>query len=254
MLELIEKHHRIYFPESEGPPEWIEDKPRAQALYNHTDDEDLMDTGDFRYGIPIYETSENYYQVANEQELDDALWEYYDEYDDWDLLEYYDEDGYYLSLSDEEEFINEMVESRVDNMGDTEILEYSDKLDQYEDVEDELIKLQDSEDFSEEEEQNLIDKQVEILELAKENVIFVETEHWFDCLADGVVECLVNDHGLYRNAYELHDSGVTDFDRSGLIENRVYNSYDWDEVTGGYGYETAEDFNGETWYVYEIDY
>ena len=63
--------------------------------------------------MEIYEVDDEYWVAAEEYEMDDALYDYYDSYDDGDLLEYYDNEGYYLHMYDESSFIDGEVEYAV---------------------------------------------------------------------------------------------------------------------------------------------
>jgi len=253
MLELIETHHRVNFPESEGIPEWINNDHRAQALWHHTGDDDLENIGDTHYSIPIYEADGTTYCIATEDELEEAVWDYYDDYDNEDLIDNYDDEGHYMSLYDEEEFINNEVSSYLENRDWDELVEEAGNEESMEELQKELSDLQDSEEFSEVEEESIINRIDELRESSKETVFESEYEEWEYCLRDGVVNCLVYDKGLYRNAYELWESGVVDFERGDLLDSLVAND-GWDAITGNYGYEEEVDFDDDTWYVFEVDY
>ena len=257
MLEKIESYHRVNFPKGEGRPKWIDDNSRAQALHNSIGDDDLEDYGDTNYGIPIYQTDDEYYQVASGDELNNAMWEYYDDYSTPDLIEYYDEAGNYMELWDEESFIDDEVSSYIDNVGydDDEWISEADKDDELAELKSELEELHDEpfNDKNETKEEEILYKISAIVEESKEIVTERERDNWKDCLKHSVVDCLVHDKGLYSSAWQLWDSGIVDYDRGGLLDSLTAND-DWDHITGEYGYEEEVDDDGHYWYVYQIDY
>ena len=257
MLEKIESYHRVNFPKGEGRPKWIDDDPRAQALHNSIGDDYLEDHDDTQYGIPIYQTDDGYYQVATSEELDEAMWSYYDDYSTSDLIEYYDGDGNYMELLDEDNFIDTEVSSYIDNVGydDDEWVSEADKDDELAELKSELEELHDEpfNDKNETKEEEILYKISAIVEESKEIVTERERDNWKDCLRYGVVECLVRDKGFYSNAWELWDSGIVDYDREGLVDSLASDG-DWEHITGGYGYEEEMDDDGHYWYVYQIEY
>jgi len=257
MLEKIESYHRVNFPKGEGRPKWIDDDPRAQALHNSIGDDDLEHEHGTQYGIPIYQTDDGYYQVATSEELDEAMWQYYDDYSTSDLIEYYDEEGDYMELFDEDNFIYDEVSSYIDNVGydDDEWVSEADKDDELAELKSELEELHDEpfNDKNETKEEEILHKISAIVEESKEIVTERERNDWKDCLKYSVVDCLVRDKGFYSSAWDLWDSGIVDYDRGGLIDSIVSNN-DWEQITGDYGYEEEMDDDGDYWYVYEIAY
>ena len=266
MKEKINIYHEEKYPKG-SRPEWIEDDPKAQALLNHIGDGgvDLVD-GE-HYGMSVYDTDDGYYVVGDSSEMDDALWNYYDDYSDDELADNYDYDGYHIQMYDEEQFIDEQVDSYIDNTSEDEMLEMTGKDSRYEDIDTEVEVLRDEKseihvETDEEEErvndiefqiEELISEQSNLIDEAKEEVESREKQNWEDCLYHGVVECLVHDRGWYRNSSDLLDSGVAELDRTGLIDSLVSDG-DYENLTHGYGYEEEMDDDGGWWVIFEIDY
>ncbi len=266
MKERIDTYHKEKMPLTDRA-EWVHDDPKAQALLNHIGDVGLEYINDNHYGLSVYDTDDGYYVVADEEEMQEALWAYYDGYSDNELNEYYNYDGYYIQLYDEEQFIDEQVNSYLDNMSDGEALEMTDKDGRYEDIdtEVEVLRSEKSEihvETDEDEErkydlglqiEDLVNEQSDLIDEAKEEIEGREKEDWEDCLYHGVVECLVNDRGWYRTSSDLLDSGVAELDRTGLVDSLV-GQMDYDNLTNGYDYEEEQDDDGDWWFVFEIDY
>tara|TARA_R110002020_G_scaffold138469_5_gene308521 strand:+ start:3012 stop:5774 length:2763 start_codon:yes stop_codon:yes gene_type:complete len=266
MKEKINIYHKEKYPK-DSRPEWTNDDPRAQALLNHIGDVGIEFVDDSHYGMSVYDTDEGYYVVGDDSEMDDALWNYYDDYSDGELAEDYDYDGYHIQMYDEEQFIDEQVESYLDDTSDDEMLEMTGKDSRYEDIdtEVEVLRGEKSEihvETDEEEErvndiefqiEELISEQSNLIDEAKEEVESREKQNWEDCLYHGVVECLVHDRGWYRNSSDLLDSGVAELDRTGLIDSLVSDS-DYENLTHGYGYTEEIDDDGDWWFIFEIDY
>ena len=239
LLVKIELNHEKYFPSSEV----FEAKtPQEQALFNFTEEEDINVVDFTHYGLEVYLVGDTHYAIGREGDFDDAL---YSSYDDGELIDNFDREGYYLYLYDEDGFIDEIVDSYMDNISDEECLEYTGYYDEYSELEDKL-----GEEDSEEDE--IEDRMNELIERSREIITENERSSWENCISSGVVECLVNDHGWYSSAYELYNnSSLVEFDRDGLIE-----SFDSEyEVLSHYdGYvETEEDDDGDTWYIIRID-
>ena len=266
MKEKINVYHEEKHPKG-SKPEWIDDDPKAQALLNHIGDVGVELVDDEHYGMSVYDTDEGYYVVGDSSEMDDALWTYYDDKPDDELVDYYDYDGYYIQMYDEQQFIDEQVDSYLDNMSDDDMLDMTDKDGRYEDIDNEIEKLRDEKseihvETDEEEErvndiefqiEELISEQSNLIDEAKEEIEGRERENWEGCMFDGVVECLVHDRGWYRSAGDLIDSGIAELDRTGLIDNLV-SSDGYENLTHGYGYEEEMDDDGDWWIVFQIDY
>ena len=266
-IELKEKalkYHEEKWPKLEGVPDWISEDPKAQALNNHLDTYDIEDTEDTRYGMNIYEVGGVYWAVGSVDEMDTALYDYYDEYSDDDLIEYYDYDGYYLTMSDEEGFIDGEVESLTENTSDEEFLERAGMSTDASEKEEQITLLEkiledgendDPVDVEEiEEEIESIKEELElIISNSRESFEDEYREEWERCMSDGPVNCLVHDKGWYRNASELVNSGMVELDRDGLLDS-ITTDGDYDTITDGYGYDEEQDDEGDWWYVFEVDY
>lgn len=264
LKERIESHHSEMFPKIENLPDWIEDNPEAQALFNHLENTDIEYLRDNSwYGLQIFEIDGEYWVAAMESDMDDALWEYLDGYDDSDLLEYYDYDGQYLYMNDESDFVDTEVSGYLANLNEKEIVENVGKDDELAELEDDLSEARsDLENAEEEENEGQIEEleakieeledDIEILyERARDTYEDTLRDNWFDCLEDGVVECLINEKGWFRNVSELLDSGLVWLDRDELIDNMT--SYDNYEMVTPYGYEEEQDDDGDWYYVFQID-
>ena len=266
-IELKEKalkYHEEKWPKLEGVPDWISEDPKAQALNNHLDTYDIEDTEDTRYGMNIYEVDGMYWVVGSVDDMDTALYNYYDGYSDDDLIEYYDYDGYYLTMSDEEGFIDGEVESLTENTSDEEFLERAGMSTDASEKEEQITLLEkiledgendDPVDVEEiEEEIESIKEELElIISNSRESFEDEYREEWERCMSDGPVNCLVHDKGWYRNASELVNSGMVELDRDGLLDS-ITTDGDYDTITDGYGYDEEQDDEGDWWYVFEVDY
>jgi hypothetical protein len=265
--ELKERALRLHqenFPPSEGRPEWVDVDPKAQALLNELDEEDIEDVEDYWYGLSVYQVDEDYYAVGSASEVDEAIRNHYDEYTDEDLMAYYDYEGYYLSMNDQDSFIDGEVENYTNELSENELLEISGLDGNMETIEDELRGLRDELDSldSEEDSERIdeIEDEISTLEFSKDDLIERAKERvsnsvrgdWESCLSDGAVNCLVNEKGWFRDTRELYKSGLVDLDRYELLENVVDNA-DYD-VIGSYGYNESQDDDGNHWYTYKIDY
>jgi hypothetical protein len=260
--ERSQSYHEQKFTRGERP-DWLEDDPRAQALADHLSSDDIEDLGDYRYGMPIYKTNEEYWVVGDSDEMGGALYEYYDNYDDNDLIEYYGSYGYYLEMDDEDGFIDNEVDYYLDELSDKDALEYSGRDSDYSDVEDEIeelrSRLEDLDSEEDEEEIDEIESDISDLESRLEGLIEDSRESYADsirsdwerCFRDGPVECLVNEKGHY-SVRDLIKSGLVSLDRDGLIDSIVGN-VEYDPLTP-YGYDEEQDDDGYYWYVFQIDY
>ncbi len=232
----------------------IEDDPRAQAIMNATGTEYAYGLGDTYFGLEIYETDEGgFYVATTEDYMDQAMEERLDDYDDEELLEYYDYDGYFLDMWDKDAFAEDEAEYVVDNYSLLELLEMAEMDGEYHSVESELEDLHDNdEEFSVDKESELLNKlsiiEYEAIELVKENFM----KEYLECLEGGVADCLVNERGLYNSASQLLDSGLVFLDRDSLIDHVI--DTETYELIAYYGYEYVEDDNNYTWIVFEIDY
>lgn len=242
LLVKIELNHEKYFPASET---FDPETPQEQALFNFSGEEDINLEDFSHYGLDVYMVGDTHYAIGSEYDFDEALYTYYDSYDDGELIENFDYEGYYLYLNDEDGFIDEIVDSYMDNISDEECLEYTGYYDEYSELEDRL-----GEEDSEEDE--IEDRMNELIERSREIVAENERDSWENCISSGVVECLVNDRGWYNSAYELYNnSSLVELDRDGLIDSfgseyEVLSHYD--------GYiETEEDDDGDTWYIVRVD-
>jgi len=264
LKEKALKYHEEKWPKLEGVPDWISEDPKAQALNNHLDTYDIEDTEDTRYGMNIYEVGGVYWAVGSVDDMDTALYDYYDEYSDDDLIEYYDYDGYYLTMSDEEYFIDGEVESLTENTSDEEFLERAGMSTDASEKEEQITLLEkiledgendDPVDVEEiEEEIESIKEELElIISNSRESFEDEYREEWERCMSDGPVNCLVHDKGWYRNASELVNSGMVELDRDGLLDS-ITTDGDYDTITDGYGYDEEQDDEGDWWYVFEVDY
>jgi len=257
----VEAQHIKDFPLDVKRSEWVNSSPRAQALFNGLDTEDVEDIEDYWYGMPIFQVDNEHYVVGSGEEMDEAVEQYYREYDDEDLIEYYDYDGYYLRMNDEEGYIDNEVSDYVSNLSDREKLEIAGLLDNETKIESKIEYLEGKleETYDEEEIEEIVvlldslrNDLDGLVEKAEKIVSDSYREDWERCLSDGPKECFVDDHGWFRNSRELYHSGIVYLDRDGLIEHLTQNS-DWDMFTP-YGHEQMYDDEDNTWYAFKIDY
>jgi len=197
-----------------------------------------------------------------ESDIDDAVYEYFSNYSDEELIEYYDEDGYYIYMNDQEQFIDNEVDSYISDLSEEEILEITGIDSDVERIEGEIEKLRDElNDDDGEDEERVEDLEFQIEELsdelerkrddAKDSLESDYRNDWERCLDDGVVQCLVHDKGWYRSAVELYSLGFVYLEKDDLINSQVgYNDY---EVLAPYGWEEEMDDDGDYHVVFKID-
>ena len=261
--EKAKTYHEQKFPKGERP-DWLENDPRAQALVNYHGSDDIEDIEDYWYGMPIYEIDGQNWVVGDTDEMERAIEDYYDSYDDDDLLEYFDPDGYYLIMSDEDSFIDGEVDYYLDELSDREFLEEGGYEDEWDEIESKIEDLRsqiedlDPEDIDEEDEldmeiSRLESEQENLVDLSKEKYADGIREDWERCFRDGPVECLIREKGWFSNLRDLWRSGMVEVNRGDLIDSLVAEN-DYELVTNGYGYDESQDDDGDWWVIFEIDY
>ena len=255
-------YHKEKYPKIENIPEWVEDDYSAQALVNHLSTTDISETDRDHYGLTVYEVDGENWCSAMESDVEDAVYEYFSNYSDEELIEYYDEDGYYIYMDDQEQFIDSEVDSYISDLSEEEILEITGIDSDVERIEGEIEKLRDElNDDDGEDEERVEDLEFQIEELsdelertrddAKDSLESDYRNDWERCLDDGVVQCLVYDKGWYRSAVDLYSSGFVYLEKDDLINSQVgYNDY---EVLAPYGWEEEMDDDGDYHVVFKID-
>jgi hypothetical protein len=255
-------YHKEKYPKMVNVPEWIEDDYPAQALVNHLETTGISKTNRDHYGLDVYEVDGENWCSAMESDVDDAVYEYFSNYSDEELIEYYDEEGYYIYMSDQEQFIDNEVDSYISGLSEEEILEITGIDSDVERIEGEIEKLRDElNDDDGEDEERVEDLEFQIEELsdeleqtrydAKDSLESDYRDDWGRCLDDGVVSCLVHDKGWYRSAVDLYNSGFVYLEKDDLINSQVgYNDY---EVLAPYGWEEEMDDDDDYYVVFKID-
>jgi len=255
-------YHKEKYPKMVNVPEWIEDDYPAQALVNHLETTGISKTNRDHYGLDVYEVDGENWCSAMESDVEDAVYEYFSNYSDEELIEYYDEEGYYIYMSDQEEFIDNEVDSYISGLSEEEILEITGIDSDVERIEGEIEKLRDElNDDDGEDEERVEDLEFQIEELsdeleqtrydAKDSLESDYRDDWERCLNDGVVSCLVHDKGWYRSAVDLYNSGFAYLEKDDLINSQVgYNDY---EVLAPYGWEEEMDDDDDYYVVFKID-
>jgi len=255
-------YHKEKYPKMVNVPEWIEDDYPAQALVNHLETTGISKTNRDHYGLDVYEVDGENWCSAMESDVDDAVYEYFSNYSDEELIEYYDEEGYYIYMSDQEQFIDNEVDSYISGLSEEEILEITGIDSDVERIEGEIEKLRDElNDDDGEDEERVEDLEFQIEELsdeleqtrydAKDSLESDYRDDWERCLNDGVVSCLVHDKGWYRSAVDLYNSGFVYLEKDDLINSQVgYNDY---EVLAPYGWEEEMDDDDDYYVVFKID-
>ena len=255
-------YHKEKYPKIENVPEWVEDDYSAQALVNHLSTTDISETDRDHYGLTVYEVDGENWCSAMESDVEDAVYEYFSNYSDEELIEYYDEDGYYIYMDDQEQFIDSEVDSYISDLSEEEILEITGIDSDVERIEGEIEKLRDElNDDDGEDEERVEDLEFEIESLeddlestrynAKETLESDYRDDWEGCLNDGVVQCLVYDKGWYRSAVDLYNAGFVYLEKDDLINSQVgYNDY---EVLAPYGWEEEMDDDSDYHVVFKID-
>jgi len=258
----IDLYHEEKYPKGMRPA-WIEDDPRAQSIINYTGNDVLENLDTDYYGLNVYITdSDDHWVSADSYEMEAALYRYYDEYSDSDLLNDFDWDGEYLHL-DEDDFITDETNSYMSNINDDEALERSGLDQEKEELEEEIESFRDALGETEDDEEvEDIESQIETLTddidilvtRAKESVrdeYFEDFEYCFS--SGGIVGCLVHDRGLFSSVSELYDSGIVELYRDSLLES-ISSNGEYDDLASAYGYDEAYDDDDGEWYVFEIDY
>lgn len=255
-------YHKEKYPKIENIPEWVEDDYSAQALVNHLSTTDISETDRDHYGLTVYEVDGENWCSAMESDVEDAVYEYFSNYSDEELIEYYDEDGTYIYMDDQEQFIDNEVDSYISDLSEEEILEITGIDSDVERIEGEIEKLRDElNDDDGEDEERVEDLEFEIESLeddlestrynAKETLESDYRDDWEGCLNNGVVSCLVYDKGWYRSAVDLYNSGFVYLEKDDLINSQVgYNDY---EVLAPYGWEEEMDDDSDYHVVFKID-
>lgn len=245
LLDKIKSNHEKHFPTT-GEID-LED-PRKQALFHLLNEEDIEEEDFYHYGIQVFDVAGHHYAVGTEGQFDDALYDYFNRYDDDDLLDYYDPEGYYLYLNDETSFIEGEVDEYISNLTDEEVLEYTDNYSEYEELEDKLGNVEPDE------EAEIEARMSELIDDSRAEMVDNETREWEQCLSSGVVDCLVNEKGWFVNgkAVYVHMSNIY-LDRYGLIDS-LSGSTEYEILANYDGYvETEEDDDGDTWYIVRVD-
>lgn len=255
-------YHKEKFPKVENLPEWIEYDYGAQALVNHLDTADISKTNRDHYGLNVYEVDGEDWCSAEDSEMEDAMYEVFYDYDEEELIEYYDEDGYYIELNDKEDFIDNEVDSYVSDLSDEEILERTGLDTQIADLEVDLENLRDElNDVDGDDDEKIEDLESEIEEIsdnieslrdtAREDFTEEYRDDWENCLNDGVVYCLVYDKGWFSSAVDLYKSGLVYLEKDDLVDSLIGNG-DWDRLCPN-GYEEEQDDDGDFFNVFQID-
>lgn len=255
-------YHEEKFPKIENVPEWVEDDYGAQALVNHLNTADISKTNRDHYGLSVYEVDGEDWCSAEDSEMEGSMYQIFYEYDEEQLIEYYDEDGYYMELNDEEDFIDNEVDSYISDLSDEEILErtgldtkISDLEVDLENLRDELNNVDGDDDEKIEDLESKIEEisdNVESLrDKAREDFTEEYRDDWENCLDNGVVSCLVYDKGWFSSAVDLYKSGLVYLEKDDLVDSLIGNE-DWERLCP-YGYEEEQDNDGDYFNVFQID-
>jgi len=248
----IDGHHQKQYTEKDGGELNLDD-PRIQVLHNHLDSDDIhLDTVNSYYGLPVYiiDGGESWC-VGDQNEMDLAATRYYDEYGDEELIDYYDNQGYYLEMNNEERFIDDEVDYYMNDQDEMDLLKEYGNFYEWEELEGEINNLDQSDVDYEEKYNRLVTQQQELVESSLEKVREDYRVEWEHCFRNGPVECLVNEKGWFRNASDIYKSRLVSLDRDTLVEYLTDGSYDNNIAYEGYEYERDND--GNWWYLFKID-
>ena len=255
-------YHKEKFPKMENVPEWVEGDYGAQALVNHLNTADISKTNREHYGLDVYEVDGEKWCSAEESDIDGALLEYYNNYSDEELIEYYDEEGSYIYMDDQEQFIDDEVDSYISNLSEEEILEITGIDSDIERIKGEIEKLRDELNNTDgEDEERVEDLEFQIEELsgeleqtlyeAKDTLESNYKDDWKSCLDSGVVSCLVDDKGWYSGALALYNAGFVYLEKDDLIDSFIGN-YGYENIAQN-GWEEEMDDDGDDYIVFQID-
>ncbi len=262
LLVNIDSHHLENLPKKDGLPEWVIDDPRAQAIINHVNPENISDAEDYIYGLPIYSINDDdeYWVAGTYDELVVAQYDGYIHYSDEELVEHYDDQLDYI-IFNEEDFIDKEIRFSLsdDNIVHT-ALEFNESLDEWEEISIEIDRLEKLINKSDEEDvkiksliRDLKSKKTKLLIDSEEAYKEELYDDWRGCLHNGVVDCLINIKGYFNKPMELLYYNVVELDRDGLIMSLVEQDTNFYGISQ-YGVDDSEDDNGEHWYVFKVDY
>ena len=232
------------------------------ALYLHLireEPEDLhnfmdIERGDYEhYGLDMYNVGENEeYAVGDEQDVENAFTDFADSVADewenwfeardlisWDVVEF------------DNDFIGDEVNHYVDDMDDYYVLQYIDKDDEYDELEekwDEKIEAAD-----EKEQEELISQQTKVLEdfidEAREEMRDGVTDEWEREFDDDPIDWFYNHWGIGES--EAVDSYGYINDRR--LRDEIEERWDRGEALGSYdGNEREQEYDGEEYYIYKV--
>jgi hypothetical protein len=246
VVELIDKYHSQNFNYS-----WVDDDSRAQSILTYTNQDEIEDSGDYWYGMPVYylpELGEHWCASEGDEEMQSALRDNYLSFTDAELLQFFDPNGDYLFIPDEKGFIEGEVEYSIDEYEDKELLLYSDLYGEWESLE----QLINDPNTSGDKIRELIEKQGELIDRSKKIVADDYKSEWVRCLSNGVKECLIDEKGWFSSVLEIYFSTNFDYDSEGLIYYLITNS-NYSEITP-YGFDLSDDYQGKEYIVFKLDY
>lgn len=246
VVQLIDRYHLENFNYN-----WVDEDSRAQSILNYTNQDEIEDTGDYWYGMPVYylpELEEHWCASKGDEEIQSALRDNYLSFTSEELIEYFDPNGDYLFIPDEESFIEGEVDYAVDEYEDKELLLYSDLYDEWELIE----QFINNPNTNDDEIKESIEKQNELIHRSKKIVADAHRSDWQSCLSKGIKGCFIDEKGWFSSVHEIYYSINFDYDSEGLISYLITNS-DYSEIAP-YGFDLSDDYQGEEYIVFKIDY
>lgn len=208
------------------------------------------------YGITNFELEDGTeWVVGTEEEFNNALYEYWYNYVDdvgldyinqYDLAEFIE-----MYEGTRQDFANNEADYFMTEMTDEDILERSDYDEEYEELEEQIDELRNEiEDEIEDEDgvgelenkiSELEEKQLNLLDRARELVFELLYEEWYECLEDPY-ECLVNEHGYYSSVNDLIDNGLVHFDQEEFASSYASSQNWYDLPTYGDGFDYVDGY------------
>lgn len=255
----MDKYHEVNVPKIDNN-NIIDNDPRAYVLNQSIGSDDIHYTDLTLFNMPIYDVEGYMYVVGDRFEMDEALYNSFNILDDFELLDY-DYYGKYLFLHNKEEFVESEVENYVDDLSISELINYYNAEDIFDENENEIKKLLNKiSNTKNQEELNNLKEDLELLKKRKDKIIeeskdsFIKqsTKEWESCLEYGVYGCLVNNKGWFSDVFGLYKSGLVFLDRENLIDKLVDES-GYEYIAYEYGFDEETDDEGQSWFIFQTD-
>ena len=217
------------------------------------DVDDILSHYDW-YGITNFELEDGTeWVVGTEEEFNNALYEYWYSYVDDVGLDYINQydliDFIEMYEGTRQEYANNEADYSMYKMTDEDILERSADDEEYEELEEQIYELRNEIEYEDEDGvgelrnkiSELEEKQLNLLDRARELVLELLYEEWYECLEDPY-ECLVDTHGYYSSVNDLIDNGLVHFDQEEFASSYASSENWYDLPTYGDGFDYVDGY------------